>query len=83
MGAAQRAVRGLVAVLGCTGLGVLLWAAVAPDEERRKEMAKEHPKSSPEQRTERQQQNAIVMAAIKQAAETNENVARKEWPWSK
>ncbi|XP_008122485.1 ubiquinol-cytochrome-c reductase complex assembly factor 3 [Anolis carolinensis] len=83
MGTAYRVAKGLLAVVGWTGLGVGLWFAVAPDETRRKEMAKDHPGSSPEQRTERQQRNALVMAVIKEAAETDENVAKKQWPWVK
>ncbi|XP_060614263.2 ubiquinol-cytochrome-c reductase complex assembly factor 3 [Anolis sagrei] len=81
MGTAYRAAKGLLAVVGWTGLGVGLWFAVAPDETRRKEMAKDHPGS--EQQTEKQQRNALVMSVIKEAAETNENVASKQWPWGK
>ncbi|KAJ6657009.1 hypothetical protein lerEdw1_003010 [Lerista edwardsae] len=83
MGAVYRAAVGLMAVVGCTGLGVALWALVAPDEEQRKEMAKKLPECTPLQQAERRQQNALVMATIKEAAETEENVAQKGWPWSK
>lgn len=43
MGSAYRAAVGLVVVGGCTGVGVALWALVAPGEEQRKEMAKVSP----------------------------------------
>lgn len=40
MEAVRRLALGLVALVGCTGLGIALWAVAAPDEKRRKEMAK-------------------------------------------
>ncbi|XP_061462625.1 ubiquinol-cytochrome-c reductase complex assembly factor 3-like [Rhineura floridana] len=83
MGTLYRLVMGVVAVAGCTGVGVALWTLVAPDEAHRKEMAKEYPESNPLLRAERQQQNVMIMEILKEAAETNQNVASKPWPWRK
>lgn len=38
------------------------------------------PESSPSMMEERRKQNALVMQALKEAAETNENLARGSWP---
>lgn len=83
MGTVVRVAIGALALLGCTGVGVGLWALVAPDEQQRKEMAKDMPESTPLQQAERRKRNAVVMETIKKAAETEENVAGKPWPWIK
>ncbi|XP_065264223.1 ubiquinol-cytochrome-c reductase complex assembly factor 3-like [Emys orbicularis] len=80
----RRLVLGSLMVAGTTGLGVGVWALATPREERRREIAKELPETNPLRWAERRHQNELVMAAIKEAAETNENVARRSSSdWSK
>ncbi|XP_033030571.1 ubiquinol-cytochrome-c reductase complex assembly factor 3-like [Lacerta agilis] len=83
MGTAYRVAKGIVFVAGFTGVGVVLWAVFAPDEARRKEMAKEFAEDTPQVLTERRRHNAMVMEILKEAAKTDENVAHKPWPWKK
>ncbi|CAI5798197.1 Hypothetical predicted protein [Podarcis lilfordi] len=83
MEAAYRVAKGILFVAGFTGAGLVLWAVVAPDEARRKEMAKEFADATPQVLTERQKHNAMVMEILKEAAKTDENVAHKPWPWKK
>ncbi|KAG6938027.1 ubiquinol-cytochrome c reductase complex assembly factor 3 [Chelydra serpentina] len=80
----RRLVLGGLMVAGTTGLGVVAWALATPREQRRREIAKELQETNPLHWAERRHQNELVMAAIKEAAETNENVARRPSPtWSK
>ncbi|XP_050816792.1 ubiquinol-cytochrome-c reductase complex assembly factor 3-like [Gopherus flavomarginatus] len=80
----RRLVLGSLMVAGTTGLGVGAWALVMPREQRRRETAKELQETNPVRWAETRHQNERVMAAIKEAAETNENVARRPSPdWSK
>ncbi|XP_073208224.1 ubiquinol-cytochrome-c reductase complex assembly factor 3 [Lepidochelys kempii] len=80
----RRLLLGSLMVAATTGLGVGVWALVTPREPRRREIAKELPETNPLRWAERRHQNELVMAAIKEAAETNENVARRPSPaWSK
>lgn len=65
-----------------TGVGVVLWVLVAPSEERKQELRKNFPEANPKKMAEIRERNILVMQAIKEAAETNENVARRT-PWSK
>ncbi|KAL8184260.1 UNVERIFIED_CONTAM: hypothetical protein K2H54_011099 [Gekko kuhli] len=79
----QRVVKTVLGVVGSIGLGVAFWAGMTPNEEQMKLRAKELPRSGPQQQAEQQHLNAAVMAVLKEAAETNENVARRPWPWKK
>ncbi|XP_053133682.1 ubiquinol-cytochrome-c reductase complex assembly factor 3 [Hemicordylus capensis] len=83
MGSVPRLAKAVVGVGACVGLGGALWMAVAPSEERRKQMLKDLPESNPVVYNERQRQNALIWETIKEAAKTQENVARREWPRQK
>ncbi|NXJ72942.1 UQCC3 factor, partial [Rostratula benghalensis] len=63
--------------------GYLLWVAVGAGEERRRETLKALPEVSPELLAQRRRQNELVMAALREAAETDDNVARRPVPWRK
>ncbi|NXO04269.1 UQCC3 factor, partial [Rhinopomastus cyanomelas] len=65
------------------GVGVLLWYWVAAGEEQRIETLKALPEITPELLAQRKEHNRLVMAALKEAAETDENVARRAVPWRK
>ncbi|XP_063002074.1 ubiquinol-cytochrome-c reductase complex assembly factor 3-like [Elgaria multicarinata webbii] len=83
MGTASRVISGLLAMAGSLGLAGVLWIAIVPNRKRMEEMDKEFRESNPRLWTERQKQNTQIMAILKEAAETNENVASKPWPWRK
>ncbi|KAM3611406.1 uncharacterized protein V6R79_018041 [Siganus canaliculatus] len=63
-------------LVGMLGLGYGMWALIFPGEERRRELIKNLPESNPVRLEETRKRNALVMQAIKDAAETNENIAR-------
>ncbi|XP_074424117.1 ubiquinol-cytochrome-c reductase complex assembly factor 3 isoform X2 [Larus michahellis] len=76
---ARALLRGAVPVAA----GLLLWVAVGAGEERRQQTLKALPEVSPELLAQRRRQNELVMAALREAAETDENVARRPVPWRK
>ncbi|TDH12381.1 hypothetical protein EPR50_G00045910 [Perca flavescens] len=66
-------VSGMVAVVG---LGFGMWSIMSPGEEQRRELIKNLPESNPKRMEETRKRNALVMQALKEAAETDENIAR-------
>ncbi|NXE99952.1 UQCC3 factor, partial [Menura novaehollandiae] len=72
-------VRGAIPV----ALGLLLWVAVAGGEQDRLKTLKAQPEANPASLAERRRHNELIMAALRQAAETDENVARRPVPWRK
>ncbi|XP_077180729.1 ubiquinol-cytochrome-c reductase complex assembly factor 3 [Paroedura picta] len=76
-------VKAILGMVGTMGLGIGLWAAITPNEEQLKKMAKELPSSNPRVQAQMRERNIAVLAMIKEAAETNENVAQRPWPWKK
>ncbi|XP_026043715.1 ubiquinol-cytochrome-c reductase complex assembly factor 3 isoform X1 [Astatotilapia calliptera] len=70
-------------MVGALGVGYGMWSVISPGEERRREMIKVFPpahqnlpESNPLRMEETRQRNALVMQALKDAAETSENLAR-------
>uniref|UniRef100_A0A669CEH6 Ubiquinol-cytochrome-c reductase complex assembly factor 3 n=1 Tax=Oreochromis niloticus TaxID=8128 RepID=A0A669CEH6_ORENI len=63
-------------MVGALGVGYGMWSVISPGEERRREMIKNLPESNPLRMEETRQRNALVMQALKDAAETSENLAR-------
>ncbi|XP_068422464.1 ubiquinol-cytochrome-c reductase complex assembly factor 3 [Clinocottus analis] len=76
----MRTLLGAGALTATMGLGYGMWAIISPGEERRKELLKNLPESNPLRMDETRRRNALVMQALKEAAETNENVARGRFP---
>ncbi|NXY26993.1 UQCC3 factor, partial [Atrichornis clamosus] len=72
-------VRGVVPI----ALGLLLWVAVADGEQNRLETLKAQPEESPAGLAQRRRNNELMIAALREAAETDENVARRPVPWRK
>uniref|UniRef100_A0A3Q3WGS4 Ubiquinol-cytochrome-c reductase complex assembly factor 3 n=1 Tax=Mola mola TaxID=94237 RepID=A0A3Q3WGS4_MOLML len=70
-----------LAAVAVVGYG--MWSLIAPGEDRRRELIKNLPESNPVRMEETRKRNALVMQVIKEAAETNENVARGAWQPSK
>ncbi|XP_063281344.1 ubiquinol-cytochrome-c reductase complex assembly factor 3-like [Prinia subflava] len=64
-------------------LGLLLWVAVGSGEQERLQTLKGHPGAEPGGSTYRQRHNELLMAALREAAETDENVAQRRVPWRK
>ncbi|XP_050164925.1 ubiquinol-cytochrome-c reductase complex assembly factor 3-like [Myiozetetes cayanensis] len=64
-------------------LGLLLWVAVAGGEQDRLETLKALPEANPEVLAQRRRHNELIMAALREAAQTEENVARRPVPWQK
>ncbi|XP_070820913.1 ubiquinol-cytochrome-c reductase complex assembly factor 3 [Chaetodon trifascialis] len=63
-------------VVALLGAGYGMWSLIVPGEEKRKEIIKNLPESNPVRMEETRKRNALVMQALKEAAETNENIAR-------
>ncbi|XP_028713793.1 ubiquinol-cytochrome-c reductase complex assembly factor 3 [Peromyscus leucopus] len=70
-----------VAVLGAgAGVGSTLFALVVPGELQKQAMLQEMPERDPQRRNEAVRTKELVMATLKKAAATEENVAwRKNW----
>ncbi|XP_061204581.1 ubiquinol-cytochrome-c reductase complex assembly factor 3 [Neopsephotus bourkii] len=64
-------------------IGYLLWVVMESGDEKRQQMLKELPEANPEVLAERRYHNRLIMAALREAAETNENVAQRPVPWRK
>ncbi|XP_074493612.1 ubiquinol-cytochrome-c reductase complex assembly factor 3 [Sebastes fasciatus] len=73
----MRLMLGSGSLIGVMGLGYGMWSMISPGEERRKELLKNLPESNPMRMEETRKRNALVMEALKEAAETNDNVARR------
>ncbi|XP_021507496.1 ubiquinol-cytochrome-c reductase complex assembly factor 3 [Meriones unguiculatus] len=70
-----------VAVLGAgAGVGSILFAVVAPGELKKQSMLQEFPERDPQRRDEAFRTKELMMATLKDAATTNENMTwRKNW----
>lgn len=55
----------------------------APGPEPNPRLPQALPEANPEILAERRQHNRLIMAALREAAETNENVAQRPVPWRK
>ncbi|XP_069738470.1 ubiquinol-cytochrome-c reductase complex assembly factor 3 [Phaenicophaeus curvirostris] len=65
------------------GAGLGLWAAVGAGEPGRQEALKALPEVTSELLAQRRLHNELIVAALREAAETDENVARRPVPWRK
>ncbi|XP_056148635.1 ubiquinol-cytochrome-c reductase complex assembly factor 3 [Lampris incognitus] len=65
------------AIVGVLGAGYGMWLVISPGEERRREILKNLPEANPVRMEETRRRNALVMQALKEAAETNDNIARQ------
>ncbi|XP_004072863.1 ubiquinol-cytochrome-c reductase complex assembly factor 3 [Oryzias latipes] len=76
----MRTVLASTALVAALGLGYGTWSIISPGEERRKEMLKNLPESNPQRMEETRLRNAMVMQVLKEAAETDHNLARSSGP---
>ncbi|KAM8866580.1 ubiquinol-cytochrome-c reductase complex assembly factor 3 [Synchiropus splendidus] len=67
-------------LFGVTAVGYGMWSVISPGEEKRRELIKNLPESNALRMEEVRRRNALVMQALKDAAETNDNVARQLGP---
>ncbi|XP_036450217.1 ubiquinol-cytochrome-c reductase complex assembly factor 3 [Colossoma macropomum] len=72
----MRTIMACVAALAALGTGIGMWNTVAPGEERKREILKNLPESSPARMEESRKRNALMMQVLKEAAETDDNIAR-------
>ncbi|NXS17605.1 UQCC3 factor, partial [Mystacornis crossleyi] len=64
-------------------LGLLLWVAIAGGEQERQQTLKAQPGVDDPSLSQRRRHNELIMAALREAAETDENVAQRRVPWRK
>ncbi|NXF14343.1 UQCC3 factor, partial [Smithornis capensis] len=83
MAAARRWALALARGAVPVALGLLLWVVMAWGEQDRQRILKELPENNPEALARRRRHNELIMAALREAAETDENVARRAVPWRK
>ncbi|XP_029915186.1 ubiquinol-cytochrome-c reductase complex assembly factor 3 [Myripristis murdjan] len=71
-----RTILSSTALVAVVAVGYGMWSIISPGEERRREMIKNLPESNPMRMEETRKRNALVMQALKEAAETSDNIAR-------
>ncbi|XP_064593097.1 distal membrane-arm assembly complex protein 1 isoform X1 [Zonotrichia leucophrys gambelii] len=64
-------------------LGLLLWVAIAGGEQERLQTLKGQPGADAATLAQRRRHNELIMAALREAAETDDNVANRPVPWRK
>ncbi|NWW81928.1 UQCC3 factor, partial [Climacteris rufus] len=64
-------------------LGLMLWVAVAGGEGDRLQTLKAQPEGSPASLAQRRRHNELIMEALREASETDDNVAQRHVPWQK
>ncbi|GAA6226647.1 ubiquinol-cytochrome-c reductase complex assembly factor 3-like [Lates japonicus] len=73
---ALRTILGSISMVVVLAVGYGTWSIIAPGEDRRKQLLKNLPESNPVRMEETRKRNALVMQALKEAAETSDNIAR-------
>ncbi|KAJ8276578.1 hypothetical protein COCON_G00083300 [Conger conger] len=68
--------KNILTITGLVCTGFILWAVAAPNEERKREILKNLPEANPVKMQETRRRNALMMQVIKEAAETDDNIAR-------
>ncbi|XP_053181995.1 ubiquinol-cytochrome-c reductase complex assembly factor 3 [Scomber japonicus] len=71
-----RNIVGSVAMVAIMGVGLGMWMALAPTEEKRQRIIQHLPESNPVRMEESRKRSALLMQALKDAAETDDNIAR-------
>ncbi|XP_073685689.1 ubiquinol-cytochrome-c reductase complex assembly factor 3 [Garra rufa] len=72
----MRTILASIGVFGLVGMGYGMWAVISPGEERRMEILKNLPEANPARMEETRKRNALIIQVLKDAAETNDNIAR-------
>lgn len=63
-------------LVGIVGVGYGMWATIVPGEEKKREILKNLPESNPARMEETRKRNALMLQVLKDAAETQDNIAR-------
>ncbi|XP_012693237.1 ubiquinol-cytochrome-c reductase complex assembly factor 3 [Clupea harengus] len=64
------------AFVGTCGIGYAMWSVISPSDERKREILKNLPESNPVRMDETRKRSALMLQVLKDAAETNDNIAR-------
>ncbi|XP_016348999.1 ubiquinol-cytochrome-c reductase complex assembly factor 3-like [Sinocyclocheilus anshuiensis] len=72
----MRTVLASIGVFGLVGVGYGMWAIISPGEDRKREILKNLPEANPVRMEETRKRNALMLQVLKDAAETNDNIAR-------
>ncbi|XP_016383822.1 ubiquinol-cytochrome-c reductase complex assembly factor 3-like [Sinocyclocheilus rhinocerous] len=72
----MRTVLASIGVFGIVGVGYGMWAIISPGEDRKREILKNLPEANPVRMAETRKRNALMLQVLKDAAETNDNIAR-------
>ncbi|KAG5843445.1 ubiquinol-cytochrome-c reductase complex assembly factor 3 [Anguilla anguilla] len=67
-------------LVGVVCIGYGFWAVVSPSEERKREILKNLPEANPVKMEETRRRNTLIMQALKEAAETKDNITRGTGP---
>lgn len=65
-----------VGIVVAMGVGYGTWSIISPAESRRRDLLRDLPEADPARMDESRRRTALVMQALKDAAETSENIAR-------
>uniref|UniRef100_A0A3Q0SBV6 Ubiquinol-cytochrome-c reductase complex assembly factor 3 n=1 Tax=Amphilophus citrinellus TaxID=61819 RepID=A0A3Q0SBV6_AMPCI len=76
----MRTMLSFAVLVGGLGVGYGMWSVISPGEERRREKIKNLPESNPLRMEETRRRNTLVMQALKEAAETSDNIAKELGP---
>ncbi|XP_051541882.1 ubiquinol-cytochrome-c reductase complex assembly factor 3 [Myxocyprinus asiaticus] len=72
----MRTILSSIGLVGVAGIGYGMWAMISPGEERKRELLKNLPEANPVRMEESRRRNALMLQVLKDAAETNDNIAR-------
>ncbi|XP_072288837.1 ubiquinol-cytochrome-c reductase complex assembly factor 3 [Eucyclogobius newberryi] len=64
------------AIVGVLGVGYGMWSIISPGESRRRDLLRDLPEADAHRMDESRRRTALVMQVLKDASETNENIAR-------
>ncbi|NXQ38269.1 UQCC3 factor, partial [Catharus fuscescens] len=64
-------------------LGLMLWVAIAGGEQERHQTLKAQPEGNAAILADRRRHNELVMMALREAAQTDDNVSQRQVPWRK
>ncbi|NWY69017.1 UQCC3 factor, partial [Erithacus rubecula] len=64
-------------------LGLMLYVAIAGGEQERQQTLRAQPEGNPAALAERRRHNELIMLALREAAQTDDNVAQRPVPWRK
>ncbi|XP_060765232.1 ubiquinol-cytochrome-c reductase complex assembly factor 3 [Neoarius graeffei] len=73
---ALRKVFSYTAAVAALITGYAFWRSLGPEEQRNQELLKNLPESNPARMEESRRRNAQIMELLKDAAQTNDNIAR-------